>query len=100
MKYFKKSKFSDNFNNKVGIVILHRKCFLERFDQFSMLKNDFENQNFAILKEVVHKFGKSDIIKKMLNSTRCVCGFMPNSHKKSMTMSNFHALIPHPGEIL
>ena len=66
MKYFKKSKFSDNFNNKVGIVILHRKCFLERFDQFSMLKNDFENQNFAILKEVVHKFGKSDIIKKCL----------------------------------
>ena len=34
--------------------------FLERFDQFSTLKNDFENQNFEMFEEVVHNFGKSD----------------------------------------
>ena len=38
--------------------------FLERFNQFSTLKNDFENQNFEMFEEVVHSFGKSagDII--------------------------------------
>ena len=39
--------------------ILHRN-FLERFDQFSTLKNDFENQNFEMFLEVVHNFGTSD----------------------------------------
>ena len=34
--------------------------FLERFDQFSTPKNDFENQNFEMFEEVVHNFGKSD----------------------------------------
>ena len=34
--------------------------FWERFDQFSTLKNDFENQNFEMFEEVVHNFGKSD----------------------------------------
>ena len=33
---------------------------LERFNQFSTLKNDFENQNSEICEEVVHNFGKSD----------------------------------------
>ena len=33
-------------------------CF-EKFDQFSTLKNDFENQNFEMFKEVVYYFGKS-----------------------------------------
>ena len=33
---------------------------MERFDQFSTLKNDFENQNFEMFEEVVHNFGKSD----------------------------------------
>ena len=33
---------------------------MERFKQFSTLKNDFENQNFEMFKEVVHNFGKSD----------------------------------------
>jgi hypothetical protein len=33
---------------------------LERFNQFSTLKNDFENQNFEMFEEVVHTFGKSD----------------------------------------
>ena len=35
------------------------KFFLERFDQFLMLKNDFENQNFVIFDKVVHNFGKT-----------------------------------------
>ena len=34
--------------------------FLERFDQFYRLKNDFESTNFAIFDKVVHNFGKSD----------------------------------------
>ena len=35
-----------------------------RVDQVSTLKNDFENQNFEMFKEVVHNFGmsNSDII--------------------------------------
>ena len=34
--------------------------FLERFDQFQTLKNDFEAQNFEIFVKVVNNFGKSD----------------------------------------
>ena len=30
------------------------------FNLFSTLKNYFENQNFEMLEEVVHNFGKSD----------------------------------------
>ena len=37
-----------------------KKFILERFVQFSTLKNDFENQNFEMLEEVIHNFGKSD----------------------------------------
>ena len=33
---------------------------MERFNQFLMLKNDFENQNFEIFAKVVYNFGKSD----------------------------------------
>ena len=33
---------------------------IERFDQLSIPKNDFENQNFEMFKEVVHNFVKSD----------------------------------------
>ena len=36
------------------------KFFLERFDQYSTLKNDFDNQNFEMFEEGVHNFGKSD----------------------------------------
>ena len=32
--------------------------FLERFDKFSTLKNDFENQNFEMFEEVDHNFDK------------------------------------------
>ena len=45
-KVFRKSTFS-------------KKRELERFDQFSTLKNDFENQNFDMFEKVVHNFGKS-----------------------------------------
>ena len=31
-----------------------------RFDEFSTLKNDFENQNFEIFDKVIHNFGKCD----------------------------------------
>ena len=40
--------------------IFFNKNFFERFNQFSMMKNDFENQNFETFQEVVHNFGKSD----------------------------------------
>ena len=33
---------------------------MERFNQSSALKNDFEEENFEMFKEVVHNFGKSD----------------------------------------
>ena len=48
---------------KVGLLVQYssQKFFLERFDQFSTLKNDFENQNFEMFEvEVVHNFGKSE----------------------------------------
>jgi hypothetical protein len=40
--------------------IVFIESFLERLDQFLMLKNYFENQNFVIFAKVVHNFGKSD----------------------------------------
>jgi hypothetical protein len=47
---------------KVGLLIKYfsKKNFLERFDQFKTLKNDFETQNFEIFDKVIHSFGKSD----------------------------------------
>ena len=33
---------------------------MERFGQFSMLKNDFEIQNFEMFEEVVYNIGNSD----------------------------------------
>ena len=53
-KVFQKSKFLKTFG------LLFSKDFLERFDQFSKLKTDFENQNLEILEEVAHNIGKSD----------------------------------------
>ena len=35
--------------------MLHRNFVLERNDQFSTLKNDFENQNFEMFEEVVRR---------------------------------------------
>ena len=34
--------------------------FFKRFNQFSTLKNDFENQNSEMFEEAIHNFGKSD----------------------------------------
>ena len=34
--------------------------FLERYNQFQVLKNDFEAQNFEIFDNSVHNFGKSE----------------------------------------
>ena len=33
---------------------------MEIFDQFSTLKNYFENHNFEMFEDVVHNFGKAD----------------------------------------
>ena len=55
------------------------------------MKNNFENQNFDMFEEVAHNFGKpdSDIsYEKMLSFTRRICGFMPKSNKKILTVSN------------
>ena len=54
-----KSKFSKYTFGKSWSPspIFFKEIFLERFDQFSSPKNDFENQNFEV---VVHNFGKSD----------------------------------------
>ena len=47
---------------KVGLLVQYfsQNFFLEKFNQFSTLKNDFENQNFEMFNEVVHNFGKSE----------------------------------------
>ena len=47
---------------KVVLLVQYssKKFFLERFNQFSTMKNDFENQNFEMFEEAVHNFGKSD----------------------------------------
>ena len=48
-------------------------------DSIDLLKNYFENQNFAIFEEAVDNFGKSDtdmISEKIMISTWCVCVFM------------------------
>ena len=45
---------------KIKVLLLFRlisnKCFSERFDQFSKLNHDFENQNFAIFVVAVSNF--------------------------------------------
>ena len=66
--YFQKIKYSTNqsFQTISQVLvdlqsnIIQSKCFLERFDQFSTLKNYFEIQNFDIFDTIVHNFGKSD----------------------------------------
>ena len=56
IKYFKTKTFQKHFLPPKYSSKKER----ERFDQFSTLKNDFENQNFQMFEEVVHNFGKSD----------------------------------------
>ena len=64
---------------KVGLLIQYssQKFFLERFNQFLTLKNDFESQNFEMFEEV------TSFSEKVLISTRCIRGFMSYSIKKS-----------------
>ena len=59
IKVFKKSKILKAFFTKSWSPRIQR-FFLERFNQFLALKNDFENQNFEMFEEVVHNLGKSD----------------------------------------
>ena len=42
------------------IKYFNRPFLGERFDPFSTLKNNLENQNFETFKKVVHNFGKSE----------------------------------------
>ena len=37
-----------------------KEFFLKGFDQFSTMKNNFENQNFDMFEEVAYNFGKPD----------------------------------------
>ena len=57
---------------------------MERFNQFSTLENDFENQNLVMFDVVIHNFGKSysDISEKIFISTIWTRDFMSNSIKK------------------
>ena len=41
-------------------IFFNEDFFFERFEKFSTQKNDFEHQNFEMLEEVVHNFGKYD----------------------------------------
>ena len=61
-KVFSKSKVSIKIINKnlspTLIFFIEKKS--ERFHWFSTLKNDFENQNFAIFEELLNNFVRSD----------------------------------------
>ena len=47
-------------HGKLGTILENKVLSKSKFDQFSTLKYDFENQNFEMFKEAVHNFGKSD----------------------------------------
>ena len=57
-----KSEFLENFFSKSWSpnTITSKDLFSERFNQFSILKNYFENQNFEMFEEVGHNSGMSD----------------------------------------
>ena len=61
-KVFQKSKFLKPFLIKSlsPSPIFFKELFLEGLDQFSTLKNDFENLNFQMFAEVVHNCDKSE----------------------------------------
>ena len=84
IKYVKHQYFQIIKNWSPSPNFFWKNFFLKGFDQFSTMKNNFENQNFDMFEEVAHNFGKpdSDIsYEKMLSFTRCICGFMPKSKK-------------------
>ena len=48
---------------KIGLLVqifFLKEFFLKGFDQFSTMKNNFENQNFDMFEEVAYNFGKPD----------------------------------------
>ena len=47
-------------HGNLGTFLENKVLSISKFDQFSTMKYDFENQNFEMFKEVVHNFGKSD----------------------------------------
>ena len=46
------------FIKRLRLLVQYYGEKMERFNQFSTLKNDFENQNFDIFNWGVHNFGK------------------------------------------
>ena len=68
---------------------------MKRLDQFSTLKNYFENQNFEVFDEVIDDFGRSDddmICEKMPIFHICRRGLMPNLIEKSWTVDTLEVL--------
>jgi hypothetical protein len=61
IKYFKNQTFQKHYLSKDGLLV-QRKIFFERFDQFSALKNDIENLNFEMFEEVVHNYSDASFI--------------------------------------
>ena len=67
-KIFKKKTFKKvgSLSLQYNYIVLYpspiffKEKKLERFDQFSTMKYDFENQNFEMFEEVVCNIGKSD----------------------------------------
>ena len=60
LEYFKKN-FLKTFTNKSWhSSLIFFSFFSDRFDWFTMVKRDFENQNFAIFEETVENIGRSD----------------------------------------
>ena len=59
IKYLKNQNFQKHFLIKVGLLV---NIFLERFDQFLTQKNNFESTDFEMFEEVVHNFGKSEMM--------------------------------------
>ena len=48
---------------KIGLLVqifFWKNFFLKGFDEFSKMKNDFENLNFDMFEEVALNFGKHD----------------------------------------
>jgi hypothetical protein len=59
--YFHRQTYENYEQSRQKLVsylnIVHTNFFLKDLTKF---KNDFENQNFVMLEEVVHNFGKTD----------------------------------------
>ena len=70
IKYLKNENFQKHlFIKSWSLSPIFSKNFLETFDQFSTLINDFENHNFEMLEEVFHNFEQEEVgkFKKYFN---------------------------------